>query len=66
MANESKLGQRIKSFRLDRGWTQVKMAAYLGISRPLIIRLEGGHDKIMDLTRAKIEKALDMSHQAVA
>jgi transcriptional regulator with XRE-family HTH domain len=67
MNEDQKIGQIIKAFRLENGWTQDKMAVYLGISRPLIIRLEKGRGKLMDLTRAKIKKQLDMTHhEAVA
>jgi transcriptional regulator with XRE-family HTH domain len=66
MSKEQGLGQRIKAYRLERGWTQAKMADHLGISRPLIVRLEKGHKKIMDLTRTKIEKQLAPQQRAVA
>lgn len=51
------LGRRLKEFRLDRGWTQVRLAAYLGLSWMTVSRLERG-GKCMDLTRRKIEKRL--------
>ncbi len=59
MASISKLGQRIKAFRLDRDMTQEQAANALGVSRPTIARLEAGRGKLMDLTRAKIERQLD-------
>ena len=68
-AEQIKLGQRIKRFRLDRGWTQAHMAVYLGISRPLVIRLERGKGgNVMDLIQAKVERQLRITEvtQAVA
>lgn len=67
MTKDQKLGQEIKAFRLDRGWTQAKMAGFLGISRMVIIDLEKGRANLMDLTRTKIEKQLStLQNQAVA
>ena len=59
MSAAAKLGQRIKAFRLERDMTQAQVAAYLGISKPTVARLEGGRGNVMDLTRAKIERQLD-------
>ncbi len=39
--------------------TQEQAANALGVSRPTIARLEAGRGKLMDLTRAKIERQLD-------
>lgn len=59
MAKGTKLGQRIKAFRLQRNWTQKQVAAFLGVSKPTVVRLELGIGNVMDLTRAKIERQLD-------
>jgi transcriptional regulator with XRE-family HTH domain len=64
MTSSSKLGQRIKAFRLERDMTQKQVASYLGISKPTIVRLESGKGKVMDLTRAKIERQLDKAQVA--
>lgn len=64
MSSAAKLGQRIKAFRLERNMTQSQVAAYLGISKPTVTRLESGRGKILDLTRAKIERQLDKAQVA--
>ena len=59
----SRLGKRLKDFRLDRQYNQTKMAAILDVSLATIVRLEAGKS-VADMTRAKIEKFLNS--QAVA
>lgn len=59
----SRLGRRLKDFRLDRQYNQTKMAAILDVSLATIVRLEAGKS-VADMTRAKIEKFLNS--QAVA
>lgn len=49
------LGKRLKEFRLSRGWSQGRLALYLGVSRATVVRMERG-EKVSDLTRAKIER----------
>jgi transcriptional regulator with XRE-family HTH domain len=66
MVKEQTLGQRIKTYRLDRGWSQVEMAQHLGVSRVLVIQIEGEKANLMDLTRAKIERRLGLRVSAVA
>lgn len=51
------IGRRLKDYRLNKGWTQSQLAAYLGLSWVTVSRLERG-GKPMDLTRRKIEKLL--------
>lgn len=62
------IGKAIKDFRLEREMTQVSMAAYLGISRPTIIRLEAGRGIVSDLLYSKVKRKLDkaLANQAVA
>jgi DNA-binding XRE family transcriptional regulator len=60
------LGQEIKAFRLERGTTQEQMAAFLGVSRATLIRIEAGRGNLMDLTYAKIKKQLGKAQLAVA
>lgn len=64
MTKVSKLGQRIKAFRLEHDMTQAQAAAFLGVSKPTVFRLETGRGNVMDLTRAKIERQLDKSQVA--
>lgn len=53
------LGKAIKDFRLEREMTQASMAAYLGISRQTVIKVEGGREVVSDLVFAKIKRKLD-------
>lgn len=62
MAKGNTIGKQLKAFRLDRLWTQSKVAEEFGISRNTVARLERG-EGCSDLMRAKIEKWLG---QAVA
>jgi DNA-binding XRE family transcriptional regulator len=52
------LGERLKNYRLNRGWTQERIAEELGLSRGTIANIEGGMDPL-DLTRVKIEKLIN-------
>jgi len=36
------LGQRLRRFRDDRGWTQAALAEQAGVSKPYLSELEGG------------------------
>jgi transcriptional regulator with XRE-family HTH domain len=36
------LGQRLRRFREDRGWTQAALAEHAGVSKPYLSELEGG------------------------
>jgi transcriptional regulator with XRE-family HTH domain len=54
----SELGQKVKEFRLERGWSQEEMAAYLGLSRVTVNKIEGGKVTPLDLTIAKIQRKL--------
>lgn len=64
MTSTAKLGQRIKAFRLERNMTQKQVAVYFGVSKPTVVRLEGGRGNVLDLTRAKIERALNKAEVA--
>jgi transcriptional regulator with XRE-family HTH domain len=55
---QATFGERLKKYRLDRGWTQQRLAKYLGVSRVTITNIEAGRD-IQDLTRAKIDRKLN-------
>jgi transcriptional regulator with XRE-family HTH domain len=66
MNKDQKLGQQLKTYRLERDWTQEDLAKHLGVSRRLIIRLENGKGNILDLTRAKIERKLGLKSPLAA
>jgi transcriptional regulator with XRE-family HTH domain len=53
------LGKRISSLRRRKGWTQVEMAAYLGINRGHLSDLEKGKREIGLLMLQVIAKGLD-------
>lgn len=55
----AELGKAIKEFRLERDMTQEAMAAYLGISRVTVNRLEAGRKQVSDLLYAKVRRKLD-------
>jgi transcriptional regulator with XRE-family HTH domain len=39
---KSKLGKRIRAFRLDKGWSQVEMADLLAMNRGYLSEIETG------------------------
>ena len=53
------LGKRIRSLREAKGWTQVEMAAYLGINRGHLSDLESGKREIGLLMLQIVAKGLD-------
>jgi transcriptional regulator with XRE-family HTH domain len=53
------LGKRIRARRRGKGWTQVEMAAYLGINRGHLSDLEMGKREIGLLMLQVIAKGLD-------
>lgn len=53
------LGKRISSLRRRKGWTQVEMAAYLGINRGHLSDLEKGKREIGLLMLQTVAKGLD-------
>jgi len=55
----TELGKRIRSLRKRKGWTQVEMAAYLGINRGHLSDLEAGKREIGLLMLQVIAKGLD-------
>jgi phage N-6-adenine-methyltransferase len=54
------LGEQLRTLRLKRGWSKVKLAKFSGISRPTIINLESGKGqlssfyKVLDALRVKV------------
>ena len=55
----TELGKRIRSLRRRKGWTQIEMAAYLGINRGHLSDLEKGKREIGLLMLQTIAKGLD-------
>ena len=53
------LGKRIRALRRKKGWTQVEMAAYLGINRGHLSDLEAGKREIGPLMLQIVAKGLD-------
>jgi len=55
------LGQRLRHFRLESGWSKRSVAEKLGVSIPSIIRWEAGIAVPNDYNRYKIEQFLSAS-----
>jgi DNA-binding XRE family transcriptional regulator len=55
MSTSSKLGRQVKTLRLEKGWSQAKMAAFLGVSTRTVVQLEHGR-KVWELTVAKVDR----------
>jgi transcriptional regulator with XRE-family HTH domain len=55
----TELGKRIRQLRQGKGWTQIEMAAYLGINRGHLSDLEKGKREICLLTLQVIARGLD-------
>lgn len=55
----TELGKRIRRLRQKKGWTQIEMAAYLGINRGHLSDLEKGKREIGILMLQVIAKGLD-------
>ena len=53
-----KLGERLRGFRLENGWSKRSVARRLGVSTPSIIRWEDGVAEPNDYNRYKIERLL--------
>ena len=53
-----KLGERLRGFRLENGWSKRSVARRLGVSTPSIIRWEDGMAVPNDYNRYKIERLL--------
>ena len=52
------LGERLRGFRLENGWSKRTVARRLGVSTPSIIRWEEGIARPNDYNRYKIERLL--------
>jgi len=54
-----KLGKRIQALRLEKGWTQTDMAAYLDMNRGHISDIERGKREVGIITLQIIARGLD-------
>ncbi|HXY04586.1 MAG TPA: helix-turn-helix transcriptional regulator [Terriglobales bacterium] len=54
-----KLGVRVRALRQAKGWTQVDMAAHLGIDRGHVSEIENGKRVINLLTLQTVASGLD-------
>jgi len=54
----TELAEKIKSLRLDKGWTKKELSEKSGISLPVLTNIEQG-GRVADLTIARIAKTLD-------
>jgi len=52
------LGERLRGFRLENGWSKRTVARRLGVSTPSIMRWEQGAAEPNDYNRYKIERLL--------
>ena len=50
--------ERLKAYRMEKLWTLQQMATLTGLAPDSIWRLENGHRRPHDLTRAKLKRAL--------
>ena len=55
------LGERLRGFRLEKGWSKRTVARRLGVSTPSIMRWEQGIAEPNDYNRYKIEQLLSGS-----
>ena len=53
------LGARLRTFRLEHGWSKRAIAELLGVSTPSIMRWEDGTAEPNDYNRYKIDRLLD-------
>ena len=60
------LGERLRGFRLENGWSKRTVARRLGVSTPSIIRWEEGIACPNDYNRYKIERLLSKAESGQA
>jgi transcriptional regulator with XRE-family HTH domain len=58
------LGQRLRSVRLENGWSQRATAERLGVSVPSVIRWETGVAVPNDTNRHKIDRLLELRERS--
>ena len=56
-----RLGQRLRSLRKKKGWTQVELADYLGLRRTYVSELEHGKRNVSLLTMEIIARGFKLS-----
>jgi transcriptional regulator with XRE-family HTH domain len=56
-----KFGKRIRTLRLDRGWTQEELAHRTGLNRSYMSEVERGKSDVSLSTMQKIAKTLGIS-----
>jgi transcriptional regulator with XRE-family HTH domain len=56
-----KFGKRVRTLRLDRGWTQEEFAHRTGLNRSYMSEVERGKSDVSLSTLQKIAKALGIS-----
>jgi transcriptional regulator with XRE-family HTH domain len=61
----TELGNRIRRLRRKKGWSQIEMAAYLGINRGHLSDLERGRREIGLLMLQTIARGLDTTMAAI-
>lgn len=58
------LGERLRCFRLENGWSKRATALRLGVSIPSIMRWEAGEAVPNDYNRYKIDRMLESEARA--
>ena len=61
----AELGKRIRTLRRKKGWSQIEMAAYLGINRGHLSDLERGRREVGLLMLQTIARGLDTTMAAM-
>jgi transcriptional regulator with XRE-family HTH domain len=61
----AELGKRIRTLRRKKGWSQIEMAAYLGINRGHLSDLERGRREAGLLMLQTIARGLDTTMAAM-
>ena len=61
----TELGKRIRVLRRKKGWSQIEMAAYLGINRGHLSDLERGRREVGLLMLQTIARGLDTTMAAM-
>jgi len=59
----TEIGQRIRALRLERGYSQDCLAQALGVTRPVVTKIEGGKKAINSIELAKICELFDCTFE---
>jgi transcriptional regulator with XRE-family HTH domain len=59
------LGDRLRGFRLEKGWSKRAVAQLLGVSTPSIMRWEDGSAEPNDYNRHKIERLISSESSGI-